>query len=40
MIEKESNFKDASSLTSWVRYMLYAQIVVAVIAIETGSIYL
>ncbi len=33
MSDRESNFKDAGSLTCWVRYMLYAQIVVALIAI-------
>jgi len=36
MTDKESNFRDASSLTNWVRYMLYAQIVVAVIAIGSN----
>jgi hypothetical protein len=34
--DMENNFKDASSLTNWVRYMLYAQIVVAVIAIGSN----
>lgn len=38
MTDRESNFRDASSLTNWVRYMLYAQIIVAAIAI--GSNYL
>ncbi|MFC3150032.1 DUF4328 domain-containing protein [Litoribrevibacter euphylliae] len=38
MPNKESNYRDASSLTSWVRYSLYAQIVVALIMI--GSNYL
>jgi hypothetical protein len=32
----ESNFRDASGLTSWVRYMLYAQVVVALIAIGSN----
>ncbi len=34
--EKESNFRDASSLTNCVRYGLYAQIVVAVIVISSN----
>lgn len=36
MPDKENNFKDASSLTNWVRYMLYTQVVVAVIAIGSN----
>lgn len=36
MPDKESNYKDAGSLTNWVRYMLYAQVVVAVIAIGSN----
>ncbi|MDX1668311.1 MAG: DUF4328 domain-containing protein [Limnobacter sp.] len=36
MSTNENNFKDSSSLTNWVNYLLYAQIVVAVIAIGTN----
>ena len=38
MADKESNFKYANNLTSWVRYMLYAQIVIAIIAIGSNSL--
>lgn len=38
MPDKENNFKDCSSLTNWVRYMLYAQMIVAVIAIGSNFI--
>ncbi|MGV6806985.1 MAG: DUF4328 domain-containing protein [bacterium] len=36
MTDTENNYKDSSSLTNWVRYMLYAQIVVALIAIASN----
>ncbi|MEW5251671.1 DUF4328 domain-containing protein [Microbulbifer discodermiae] len=33
MSDTENNYKDSSSLTSWVRYMLYAQIAVIIISL-------
>lgn len=32
----ENNYKDSSNLTNWVRYMLYAQIVVAIISLGSN----
>ncbi len=36
MTDTENNYKDSTNLTKWVRYMLYAQIVVALIAIASN----
>lgn len=36
MSETENNYRDSSSLTIWVRYMLYAQIMVAIISIASN----
>lgn len=36
MSETENNYKDSSSLTNWVRYMLYAQIVVVIISMGSN----
>lgn len=36
MLGTENNYKDSSNLTNWVRYMLYAQIVVAIISIGSN----
>lgn len=36
MSETENNYKDSSSLTNWVRYMLYAQIVIAIISMGSN----
>ena len=36
MTATECNYKDSTNLTKWVRYMLYAQIVVALIAIASN----
>lgn len=34
----EEGFKDSSNLTNWVRYLLYAQVLVAVVSILSGFI--
>ncbi len=36
MTETENNYKDSSNLTNWVRYLLYAQIVVAIISMGSN----
>ncbi len=36
MSELENNYKDSSSLTKWVRYMLYVQVLVALVAIYSN----
>lgn len=36
MSDTGNNYKDSSNLTNWVRYMLYAQIVVAIISIGSN----
>ena len=36
MSDTEDNYRDSSDLTTWVRYMLYAQVVVAVISIGSN----
>jgi hypothetical protein len=36
MSDTENNYKNSSSLTNWVRYMLYAQIMVAIISMGSN----
>ena len=36
MSDTENNYKDSSSLTNWVKYMLYAQIAVAIISMGSN----
>ncbi|MDR7122963.1 DUF4328 domain-containing protein [Rheinheimera soli] len=38
MSVKEKYFRDPTSLTTWVRYMLYAQIIVAVVSFVSGNL--
>ncbi len=36
MSDTKNSYKDSSSLTNWVRYMLYAQILVAIVSIGSN----
>lgn len=38
MAIKEHHFRDPTQLTTWVRYMLYAQIIVALISLVSGNL--
>jgi Domain of unknown function (DUF4328) len=37
MAREDSSFKDSAKLTSWVRYLLYAQVAIAVVSIVSGE---